>query len=317
MSGIKKVACIGAGVIGTSWATCFALNGYDVSVYYIDNEVENAKKSVDKNLNFFAEKDVVTLEQAEEIRNRISYTNSIEEAVKDTIFMQECGPDKYEVKQSVLKEIDKYAPEDSVYASSTSGLLITEIAKYSKHPERCIAGHPFNPPHLIPLVEIAKGEHTEQKYVDKAVEFYKSCKKEPIVMQKEKVGFIANRIAHAVNREAIDLVVSGTCTIEDVDKAITYGPGLRWAILGPNMLYELGGGAGGISSMNKFASTANMIYADLADWKEMPKEWEEINQAGVDEEKANLPDFIGHTNEEIADFRDSTLVELLKLHHKL
>lgn len=316
MSVIKKVACVGSGVIGASWATCFALNGYSVSVY-LHSEIKNTKVSVDKNLEFFVEKDVITAEQSKEISSRITYTKSLEEAVKDTIFMQECGPDKYEVKQATLKEIDKYSPADSIYASSTSGLLITEIAKYSDHPERCIVGHPFNPPHLIPLVEIAKGERTEQKYVDKAVEFYKSCKKEPIVMQKEKVGFIANRIAHAVNREVIDLVVSGTCTIEDVDKAVTYGPGLRWAIIGPTMVYELGSGSGGISSMNKFASTANMIYADLADWKEMPEEWGEINQAGVDEEKANLPDFIGHTNEEISKFRDSTLVELLKLHHKL
>jgi len=318
VNGVKNVACVGSGVIGASWATNFAFKGYNVNIYDIsDIQLENAKAAVKNNLDFLAESGIITKDDVLSISSKINYTTDLKEAISDVCFIQECGPENYEIKQSILKDIDEYAPIDAVYASSTSGLLISEIAKFSKYPQRCVGGHPYNPPHLIPLVEITKGEHTEQKYVDKAVEFYKSCGKEPVVLQKEKLGFIANRLSHALYREAIDLVVTGVCTVEDVDKAISYGPGMRWAILGPNMLYELGGGDGGIKSMNKFAFMANLVYSDIAAWKQMPDEWDDLAQPGVDKEKENLPDFIGHKNEDIAKFRDSMLIELLKLHHKL
>jgi len=315
---VKNVACVGSGVIGASWATNFAFKGCTVNIYDIsDIQLENARVSVKNNLDFLAESGIISKDEVLSILSRINYTTDLKEAICNVSFIQECGPEKYEIKQSILNDIDEYAPVDAVYASSTSGLLISEIAKFSKYPERCVGGHPYNPPHLIPLVEITKGEHTDQKYVDKAVEFYKICGKEPVVLQKEKLGFIANRLSHALFREAVDLVVSGVCSVEDVDKAVTYGPGMRWAILGPNMLYELGGGAGGIKSMNKFAFMANLVFSDIADWKEMPSEWNELGQPGVDAEKINLPDFIGHNSEDISKFRDTMLVELLKLHHKL
>ncbi len=314
---MRIVTVLGAGVIGSSWATNFAFRECEVRLYDVAEEaLENAKNAVVRNLNVFVKYDIIKAEDIEPITARISYTTDMKTALEGTYLVQECGPDNYPVKQAILAEVDKYAP-DALFLSSTTALSISEIAKDSAHPERCMGGHPFNPPHLIPLVEISKGQKTSQESVDKAVAFYESINKVPVVCKKEKLGFIANRMQWALYREAIDLVITGTCSIEDVDKAVTYGPGMRWAILGPNMLFELGGGKDGIRGMNKLSGSTAKGYADLATWGAKPADWFDNAQPGVDEAKKNLPDFIGHTNEEIAAFRDSMLIELLKLHRKL
>ena len=314
---MKTITVIGSGVIGASWATNFAFRECEVRLYdTAEDALANGKNAVLRNLNNFVHYGVIRQDDVAPIAARITYTTDIAQALEGAYLVQEAGPDQYPIKQAILAQVDEYAP-DALFLSSTSGLSITEIAKHSAHPDRCMGGHPFNPPHLIPLVEISKGEKTSQEAVDKAVAFFESINKVPVVCKKEKLGFIANRIQWALYREAIDLVITGTCTIEDVDKAVTYGPGLRWAILGPNMIYELGGGKDGIRGMNKLSGTTAKGYADLCTWGAKPDDWFDNAQAGVDKEKAKLPDFIGHTNEEIAKFRDSMLIELLRLHHKL
>ena len=319
LNDIRDVAVIGSGVIGYSWALSFAMNGHKVRVYDVkDDALKLAKSRIHDSLENLASNKVLNPNKIEKIENRISYTTSIENAVKNTKFIVESGPEKYEVKWSIVNDVEKYASEDAIIASSTSGLLITEIAKNAKHPERFIGAHPYNPPHLIPLVEITKGEKTKDKNVQLAYDLYKSIKKEPVILQKEALGFICNRIQMAVYREVSDLVMRGVCSIEDADKAVTYGPGIRWAIMGPSLVFELGGGQGHIDGlMNHLNDSIKLWLNDMADWKEFPEQFPEIAREGVEESLKNRPKEIGNTDESLAEYRDKMLIEILKLHNKL
>lgn len=318
-SDIKKVACVGSGLIGASWATNFAMKGYSVNVYDISTQqLDIAKALIQKNLNFLVEKNALSKEQADKAVSSVTYTTNLAEAVKDVQFIQESGPEKYEIKQEILATIEASTGEETIFASSTSGLLISEIAKNAKHPERCLGSHPYNPPHLIPLVEITKGNKTSAEAVCCAVDFYQQLGKEPVVLQKEALGFIANRLQVALYREAVELVLRGVCSVEDVDKAALFGPGLRFGILGPNMIFQLGGGVHGIKGLlTHVGPSVELWWADMADWKKWPAGWAEKAQEGVNEAMANRPKEFGQTPEEIAKFRDEMLVELLKLHKKL
>lgn len=319
LNDIRDVAVIGSGVIGYSWALSFAMNGHKVRVYDVkDDALKLAKSRIHDSLENLVSNKVLNPNKIEKIESRISYTTSIENAVKNTKFIVESGPEKYEVKWSIVNDVEKYASEDAIIASSTSGLLITEIAKNAKHPERFIGAHPYNPPHLIPLVEITKGEKTKEENVQLAYDLYKSIKKEPVILQKEALGFICNRIQMAVYREVSDLVMRGVCSIEDADKAVTYGPGIRWAIMGPSLVFELGGGQGHIDGlMNHLNDSIKLWLNDMADWKEFPEQFPEIAREGVEESLKNRPKEIGNTDESLAEYRDKMLIEILKLHNKL
>lgn len=319
LNDIRDVAVIGSGVIGYSWALSFAMNSHKVRVYDVkDDALKLAKSRIHDSLENLVSNKVLNPNKIEKIESRISYTTSIENAVKNTKFIVESGPEKYEVKWSIVNDVEKYASEDAIIASSTSGLLITEIAKNAKHPERFIGAHPYNPPHLIPLVEITKGEKTKDENVQLAYDLYKSIKKEPVILQKEALGFICNRIQMAVYREVSDLVMRGVCSIEDADKAVTYGPGIRWAIMGPSLVFELGGGQGHIDGlMNHLNDSIKLWLNDMADWKEFPEQFPEIAREGVEESLKNRPKEIGNTDESLAEYRDKMLIEILKLHNKL
>lgn len=316
---IKKVSCVGSGVIGYSWALYFALKKLDVTVYDINQEtLDLAKKRVHESLQSLIKNDVVKECESKEIENRIIYTTSMEEAVKDAKFIVESGPERYDVKKSIVKEIEQYTSDETIVASSTSGLLITEIAKDAKHPERFIGGHPYNPPHLIPLVEITKGDKTSEEVVKTAKEFYTLIDKEPVVLQKEALGFICNRLQMALYREVCSLVMDGVCTIEDADKAVTFGPGLRWGIMGPSLVFQLGGGQAGIAGLLKHIGPSIKLWLnDMADFKEIPEEFADIAKKGVEEEMKNRSPEIGNDDVSLAEYRDKMLIAMLKLHKKL
>ncbi len=316
---IKNVACVGAGVIGYSWALYFSLKNLDVVVYDISNDsLDLAKKRVHDSLKSLIKNNVVSETESKNIEDRIIYTTSIEDAVKDAKLIVESAPENYDIKRDLVKKIEEFTCDDAIIVSSTSGLLISEIARDAKHPERFIGGHPYNPPHLIPLVEITKGDKTSDDVVQLAKEFYTLIGKEPVVLQKEALGFICNRIQMALYREVCDLVSRGVCTVEDADKAVTYGPGLRWGIMGPSLVFQLGGGEHGISGLlNHLGPSINMWLEDMADFKEFPKEFGPLVQAGVKEEIANRPKEIGNDDVSLAEYRDKMLIEMLKLHNKL
>ncbi|MGB9661888.1 MAG: 3-hydroxyacyl-CoA dehydrogenase family protein [Moorellaceae bacterium] len=316
---IKRAACLGAGVIGAGWATNFLMKGVPTAVYTRRPEsLERVRRSIEKNLEFLVKKDLLTRDFVKQALEMVEYTTDIKTAVQDVQFIQESLPEEYELKQAVLAEVEKYADPAAVIASSTSGLLITEIAKPLQHPERFLGGHPYNPPHLIPLVEIIKGERTSDEAVRTAYDFYTRLGKEPVVLNKEVVGFIANRLQLALYREAIDLVMRGVCSVEDIDKAVVYGPGLRYAALGPNLAFHLGGGEKGIKGlMSALKESTEMRLRDLATWNKEPEGWPDVAYEGVLREIENRPPELGKTMEEIAEFRDNVLIELLKLHRKL
>lgn len=316
---IKNIACVGSGVIGSSFALGFAMKGKKVFVYDINEDLlDLAKERIHNYMEQLIKNDILDDERLKKIDENIIYTTSMELAVKDIQFIQESGPEHYDVKHSIVKEIEKYCPDDAIIASSTSGLLITEIAKYAKHPERFIGGHPYNPPHLIPLIEITKGEKTTEQNVQLAKEFYQSVDKEPVVLQKEALGFICNRLQMALYREVCYLVMNGVCSVEDADKAVTFGPGIRWGIMGPSLVFQLGGGKAGVDGlMNHLHDSITLWLNDMADFKELPMEWSKIAREGVEKEIKNRNPEIGNTDESLAEYRDKMLIEILKLHHKI
>lgn len=316
---IKKVACVGAGVIGYSWALYYSLKKLEVYVYDLTEEkLELAKKRIHDSLLNLMKNDVVDENEISLIEGRIHYTTSIEEAVKEVQFITESGPENYEVKQKMAEEMERYTASDTIIATSTSGLLVSEIAKNAIHPERFIGAHPYNPPHLIPLVELTKGDKTSDEVLECAKEFYQLIDKEPVVLQKEALGFICNRIQMAVYREVCDLVMKGVCSVEDADKAVTYGPGLRWAIMGPSLVFELGGGEGHIDGLMKHLNPSISLWLhDMADFKDFPEEFPEVARKGVEEALKNRPREIGNDDASLAEYRDKMLISLLKLHKKL
>lgn len=316
---IKKVSCVGSGVIGYSWALYFALKKLNTTVYDIKQEsLDLAKERIHESLKSLIKNEVITQKESKEIESRITYTTSMEEAVKDVKFIVESGPENYEIKRSIVSEIEKYTSDETIITSSTSGLLITEIARDAKHPERFIGAHPYNPPHLIPLVEITKGDKTSEEIVETAKEFFTMIGKEPVVLQKEALGFICNRIQMALYREVCQLVMDGVCSIEDADKAVTFGPGLRWGIMGPSLVFQLGGGKVGIDGLLKhLGPSINLWLNDMADFKEFPEEFGKIARDGVEEEMKNRSAEIGNDDTSLAEYRDKMLIEMLKLHKKL
>ena len=317
---VKKVVCAGAGVIGSSFATNYAMKGYKVCVFNVrPQRLEEAREQIHNNLTFLAAKGILKAEDVAGMEANVSYSTDANEAFSDAQFIQEQFPEKYEVKREMLAEIEKYAPADAVIASSTSGLLITEMAKGMTNPERLVGGHPYNPPHLIPLVEVVKGDESSEEAVQCAYDLYKMLGKEPVKLNKEVNGYIANRLQVALYRECIDLVMKGVCSVEDVDKAFTFGPGLRLAIMGPNLVFHLGGGKmGGIRGLlSALHDSTAMRLKDMAYWTEEPMEWPEVAEAGVLEEIEHRDPAIGKTIPEIALYRDNMLLEILKLHGKL
>lgn len=312
---IKQVAVYGGGVIGSAWAVNFIMADLKTVVYDINEAaLENTKKNVRTIMNFYTRDDVKILskEECERKLALLSYTDDVRTAVENADFIQENGPEKLPIKQSIMAEIEKYN-SDSLIASSTSGLLVTDIAANAAHPERIVAGHPFNPVNLMPLVEVCPGQKSDPDAVQFAYEFYKSIKKQPVILTKETAGFIVNRIQFALNREVQDLVTRGICSVEDVDKAVVFGMGLRLGLIGPHMVFELAGGNGGIDEwLVKYGRGGNL--KDLASWTQRPEEYDPIASKGTKEELAHRTPFEGQNRDDLATFRDLGLVYLLKFH---
>lgn len=315
---IKRVACVGGGVIGSSWAIQFAMKGLDVVLYDInDEQLAKSQAQMHKSLDALEQFKAVTPQRRQEIADQVKLTTSMEEAVKNAQFIQESGPERLEIKRSILAQVEEYASADAIYASSTSGLLVSDIAAQAAHPERCVGAHPYNPPHLIPLVELTSGDKTDPEMLQLAYDFYQSIGKEAVLLRRECPGFIANRLQLALYREVQDLIMRGVCSVEDADKALVYGPGLRWAIFGHNMIMQLGNPGGLTGMVQMLGNSGDRWLVDMASWTHQPDNWAEVAQPGVDQEMANFPDHIGHTNEDCAKYRDQMLIELLKLHRKL
>src|SRR6476646_3692657 len=240
---IHRVAIVGTGVIGASWAAQYLARGFDVvATDPAPNAESNLRKYVDE-----------AWEQLEEIglsagasRDRLSFTTDMKKALSKADLVQENGPERPDFKMKLFADMDEATPADSIIASSSSGITPSVMQSGCKRPERILIGHPFNPPHIIPLVEVVGGAKTSPEAIQQAMRFYASIGKKPIHLRKELPGHVANRLQAALYREMLYLIEQGVLSVEEADDAVCYGPGLRWGVMGQSLQWHLGGGAGGI-----------------------------------------------------------------------
>jgi 3-hydroxyacyl-CoA dehydrogenase len=240
---IRRIAIVGTGVIGASWAAEYLARGFDVVATDPGPNAEaNLRKYVDE-----AWKDLTNIGLSKGAsRDRLTFTKDSKEALSQADLVQENGPERPDFKMKLYAEMDEVTPVDSLLASSSSGITPSVIQSKCKHPERVVIGHPFNPPHIIPLVEVVGGTKTSPEAIQQAISFYASIGKKPIHLKKEIPGHVANRFQAALYREMLYIIEQGILSVEDTDAAVSYGPGLRWGVMGQSLQWHLGGGAGGI-----------------------------------------------------------------------
>src|SRR5712675_1335037 len=241
---IRRIAIIGTGVIGASWSSLFLAKGLQVVA---TDPAPNAEAALRK----FVETAWPALKRLGlspgASQSNLTFTADLAQALAGADLVQENGPERIDFKQKLYGQLDELLPPDAIIASSSSGLTMSEIQKgAASHPERCVIAHPFNPPHLIPLVEIVGGARTSEATIRRAAEFYTSIGQRTVRLNKEMPGHVANRLQAALGREVYHLVAEGVVSAADVDTALCWGPGLRWGIMGNMMLNHLGGGPGGI-----------------------------------------------------------------------
>ncbi|HEX9914983.1 MAG TPA: 3-hydroxyacyl-CoA dehydrogenase NAD-binding domain-containing protein [Candidatus Bathyarchaeia archaeon] len=308
IEGVRRVALVGSGLIGQGWAALFALHGYGVVMQDLSEEkVEEAKGRAVHHIGTLV--DAGLGKNARAAAKRLETTTSLGEALEGADYVQESVFESLKVKCPLYAEMDELAPKGVVFASSTSGLLMTDIAKdMRRHPERAIVAHPWNPVHLVPLVELSPGSKTSRETTDLTYRVMEDIGRVPVVLKKEAPGFIANRLSAVLWREALNLVDQGVASVEDVDKAIRAGPGIRWAIMGPYMTYHLGGGKGGIEYLMRH------IGASKAKWLETAATWTEAPESVVQKAIDGVDEMVGGKSlEELESWRDAYLLELNKL----
>jgi 3-hydroxybutyryl-CoA dehydrogenase len=261
MSEFKNTAVLGAGVIGMSWTALFLAGGRNVAIF-------DTLASAEKATRDYVEMAWPALDALGLIKagapGKLTFHRSAAEAVAEADFVQENVPERIEIKKALFAEIEPALRRNAIVASSASGLTLSEMQEGWKNPARFVLGHPFNPPHLIPLVEVMANSSTDAGVADQAEAFYEDIGKITIRVRREVPGHVANRLQAALWREALHLVKSGVASVEDVDKAVWAGPGLRWAAMGPTMLFHLGAGPGGIASFcERYTASFNRWWDDL------------------------------------------------------
>lgn len=240
---IRRVAVIGAGTIGASWAAYFLSRGLEVAVSDpAPGAPDLVRRMIDGAWPVLARLGAT----ADADPSRWRFESDPAAAAEGAQFVQESAPERYDVKRALLPRVDAVLPPEVVIASSSSGLLVSRLTEGCRHPERVVIGHPFNPPHMIPLVEVVGGAKASRAAVAAAMGFYRAVGKHPIELRKEVPGHLANRLQAALWREAIHMVAEGVASVADVDAAISEGPGLRWALMGPHLTFHLAGGQGGM-----------------------------------------------------------------------
>jgi 3-hydroxypropionate dehydrogenase (NADP+) len=306
---IHKVTCIGAGLIGQGWATLFSSKGHEVVLQDVSDVVlEKSMREVRSNLLFLEANRLLEPGGAEAALKRIKKGLLIGEAVFHADYVQESVPDNYDFKKQVFREMDGAAPDHAILASSSSGLLMTEIQKATTKPQRCVLVHPVLPVHLIPLVEIAGGEQTSREAVIATYDFMKKLGKVPVLLKREVSGYIVNRLQAAILREAIDLVDKGVASAEDVDRAFCIGIGLRDPIIGPFLRIHLAGG--GVEQFIKnYSQSYHYRWKTMEAWTSIPPSATEKIVKGVKEMEVVRKKSL----EEIMNWRDEMLVKLLKV----
>ncbi len=305
---IKKVVCVGAGLIGQGWATLFSSKGLEVTLQDLNETIlEQSMAAVRSHLKFLEENNFLEKNESEAALKRIRMRTSIREAVTHADYVQESVLDNYDLKRKVFKEMDHAAPDHAILASSSSGLLMTEIQRVTTRPRRCILVHPILPLYLLPLVEIVGGEQTSPETVSVTYDFMKRLGKTPVLLKREVPGYIVNRLQAALLREAIDLVDKDVASPEDVDKAFCMGIGLRDPIIGPFLRIHLAGN--GVERFIKnYAQSYRNRWETMETWTSIPSSAADKVIRGVGEMEL----IRSKTLNEIKNWRDRMLVKLLK-----
>jgi 3-hydroxyacyl-CoA dehydrogenase len=305
---IRRIAIIGTGVIGASWTAQFLAKGLEVVATDVAPDAEWS-------LRRFVTAAWPALERLGlapgASQSRLTFTGNLPIAVAGADLVQENGPERIDFKKKLYRQLDELLPADVIIASSSSGLTMSEIQSDCRlHPERCVIGHPFNPPHLVPLVEIVGGQKTSEATIQRASEFYTSLGKQTVRLRKEVPGHIANRLQAALAREVYYLVADDIVSVTDVDKALCWGPGLRWGIMGNVLLNHLGGGKGGIEHFfQQFTGPMTAWWKVLGS----PELTPDVQRKLID----GLHEEVGsRTIEELEAERDEILLGLLELRAK-
>jgi len=301
---INRVAIVGAGLIGSSWAAFFLAHGLDVVA------TDPAPGTEDKVRQYveaaWAALTKIGLAHGAST-SRLRFESNLKEALAGADMVQENAPEREPLKIKLFAEIDSILPPPAILVSSTSGIPMSRIQSECKHPERCVTGHPFNPPHLIPLVEVVGGAKTSAETIERVMRFYTAMGKRPLHVRKEVVGHVANRLSAALYREIAYLIDQGVVSVADADAAVCMGPGLRWALMGPNLIYHLGGGAGGIQHfLEHFTGSMTAYWADLGSPELSP----ELQKKIVD---GVLEEVNGRSFEALSLERDNLIMGLLEL----
>ncbi|EUC40620.1 hypothetical protein COCMIDRAFT_108324 [Bipolaris oryzae ATCC 44560] len=309
---VQHITVIGSGSIGASWAALFLAQGLKVTAFDINPAAEATLRKLVKNA-LPVLKSLGLLKNPNTSPEDITFTTDLAIALKDADFVQENGPERLDLKQQLFNNMAALVRHDTIIATSSSGLTCTSIQSgmgANTHPERIVIGHPFNPPHLIPLVEVVGGEQTAPETIERTMAFYTAIGKKAVHVKKEVVGHIANRLQAALMREMLHMVQNDICSISDIDDVMAYGPGLRWGIMGPNALFHLAGGEQGAQHM------ANHLLGPLTTWwaqkdpvldDDLRKKWVQGTIEAVDERKFD----------DLVTQRDSELVRLLNLRNDI
>ncbi|WP_176039127.1 3-hydroxyacyl-CoA dehydrogenase NAD-binding domain-containing protein [Burkholderia multivorans] len=294
---IQRIAIVGTGVIGASWTAFYLAKGFDVVATDPAPQVDARLR---ESLAAFLGDD------ADAACARLAFDADLVRALDGVDFVQENGPERLDLKRALYRQMDDVLPAHVPIASSSSGLKMSDIqTACEQHPERCLIAHPFNPPHLIPLVELVGGEATDAAVIERAKAFYDALGKVTIVLNKEMAGHVANRLAAALFREVYHLVGEGVVSVADADKAVAWGPGLRWALMGQCLTYHLGGGAGGIAHFLEHLSGPMTSW-----WNDLgtPSFDPEVDRKLIDALRAIQGD---RSMQALAAERDRLLVELI------
>lgn len=305
---IRNVAIVGTGLIGASWAAQYLASGFDVvATDPAPNAEANLRKWVDEALGLLGASGLAS----GATRDRLRFTADLKEAVSNADFAQENVPERLMLKTKVFAQMDEAAPPETILASSASGITMDLIQSGCKHhPERCVIGHPFNPPHVIPLVEVVGGAKTSEAVIERTMAFYAAIGKKPIRLHKAVPGHVGNRLQAALYREVLYLIQQGVLSVEDADIAVSYGLGLRWGVMGPSLQWHLAGGPGG---MPHFVKQFMDGFVGLMKKLEMPDVTPALLQTVID---GVLKEANGQTVEQLAQAENKLVLELLALRAK-
>ena len=299
---VKSIGIVGTGVIGASWAAFYLSRGFDVRATDPADGAEGRLR--DLVASYWPTLEQLGLTKGASL-DRLTFGTDISKILSGVDFVQENGPERLDIKRDLIANIDAAIPDHAIIATSSSGILISSIQDAAKHPERVVLGHPFSPPHLIPLVEVLGGKLTSNDAVERTFSFYASIGKKPIRIRREIKGHVTNRLQAAIWQEAFWLVEQGIATVADIDTAISHGPGLRWALLGAFLNLEIAGGSGGLAHLLEHLGPPMESW-----WTDLKTVHlsNELNQKAVDETKEYLKpyDFA-----ETVKQRDDILVKLL------